>query len=193
MRTRWITTRRRVRFSLVATYTSSRIPTTRRVRSSSSGFAPSIWFATNRLLLSWVVCWSFPLEVAYQSSAAVKSGLKRLYLTLTLLSATFWAVVYPLHHQWMGQQEALDRYNGENKNCALLLDRPGWDARDCYEHSMEGFQNQLRFNSFKHFWMFPILHWKLFLPLILVLPMIVCGLVVLGIWVRNGFVPRTSH
>jgi hypothetical protein len=133
------------------------------------------------------------LEVAYQSSAAVKSGYKRLYLALTLLSATFWIIVYPLHHQWMGQQEALDRYNRENKNCALLLERPGFDARDCYEHSMEGFQNQLRFNSFQHFWMFPILHWKLFLPLILVLPMIVYGLVVLGIWVRNGFVPRTSH
>lgn len=121
------------------------------------------------------------------------SGLNRLYLALTLLSAVFWTVVYPLHHQWMGQQEALDRYNRENKSCALIVERPDWDTRDCYELSMESFQNQLRFYSFKHFWMFPILYWKLFLPLILVPPIIVCGLVVLGIWVRNGFKPRTSY
>jgi hypothetical protein len=68
-------------------------------------------------------------------------GWNRLFWALTLLWAAFWAVVYPLHSQWVGQRQALADYDKENKNCdALVVEMPQWDlTKNCYQRSMENF------------------------------------------------------
>src|SRR5208337_3028371 len=83
----------------------------------------------------------------------VKRGFNRLFLVVTLTWATFWAVLYPLHRQWVGQQEAIAEHEKENKNCdALVVERPEWDmTKNCYQRSSENFQNALGFYSFKNF------------------------------------------
>jgi hypothetical protein len=122
-------------------------------------------------------------------------GHNRLFLVLTLLWAVFWAVLYPLHRQWKGQEEALGEYQKMNKTCdALVVENPEWGmTKNCYQRSRENFQNTLRFYSFKNFWEYPVVFWKLFLPLIMVPPAIVYGLAALAVWVRNGFKPKAFY
>jgi hypothetical protein len=124
----------------------------------------------------------------------VKRGFNRLFLVLTLMWATLWAVLYPLERQWEGQQKALEERDKENKNCDVLItEQPEWSmTKNCYARSEENFQNALRFSSFGNFWMYPMALWELFLPLIVLPPGVVYGLVFLGIWIRNGFKPRSS-
>jgi hypothetical protein len=128
-------------------------------------------------------------------SANVKRGFNRLFLVLTLAWATFWAILYPLHLQWEGQQAALVEHDKENKNCdKLTVENPEWSmTKNCYQRSSENFQNTLDHYSFRNFWAYPVRFWELFLPLIVVPPVVVYGLAVLVVWVRNGFKPRTSH
>jgi hypothetical protein len=66
-------------------------------------------------------------------------GYNRLFLVLTLLWAAFWAVLYPLHLQWVGQQQAIAECDKENKNCdALVVERPEWDmTKNCYQRSSD--------------------------------------------------------
>ena len=118
-----------------------------------------------------------------------------MFLVMTLVWATFWAVLYPLDRQWEGQQKVLEERDKENKNCdALVIERPEWSmTKDCYARSMENFQNGLELYSFKNFWWYPVMLWKFFLVVIVVPPALVYGLVALGVWIRNGFKPRTSH
>jgi hypothetical protein len=121
-------------------------------------------------------------------SENAKRGFSRLFLVLTLTWAAFWAVLYPLHRQWAGQQDAIAEHDKENKNCdALLVEHPEWDmTKNCYQRSSENLQNALRFYSFKNFWAYPVVFWRFFLPIIVVPPIIVYGLAALGVWVRNG-------
>jgi hypothetical protein len=122
-------------------------------------------------------------------------GYNRLFLALTLLWAAFWTVLYPLNRQWVGQQEAITDHNKEDKNCdALVVELPEWNmTKNCYQRSSENFKNALGFYSFKNFWAYPVIFWRLFLPLIVVPPVIVYGLAALGVWVRNGFKTKPSH
>jgi hypothetical protein len=121
-------------------------------------------------------------------------GYNRLFWALTLLWAVFWLVVYPLHNQWVGQEKALADYHKENKNCDVLaVEMPQWDlTKNCYQRSMENFQNTLTFYSFKHFWAYPVVFWELFLPLVVVPPVIVYALGALSVWVRKGFKPKAA-
>jgi hypothetical protein len=128
-------------------------------------------------------------------SANVKHGFNRLFLVLTLAWATFWAVLYPLYFQWEGQEKAFTEYDKENKNCdKLIVENPEWDmTKNCYQRSQENYKNKLRFYSFSHFWAYPAVYWKIFLPLVVVPPAVVYGLAALAVWVWNGFKPRTSQ
>lgn len=125
----------------------------------------------------------------------VKRGFTRLFVVLTLAWAIFWAVLYPLHVQWKGQEEATTEHEIENKNCAVLLvERPEWDlTKNCYKRSDENYGNTLRLHSLDKFWAYPLVFWKLFLPLILLPPAIVYGLVMLGVRIQDGFKPRASR
>jgi hypothetical protein len=122
-------------------------------------------------------------------------GYNRLFLALTLLWAAFWAVLYPLNLQWAGQQKAITEHQKEDKNCdALVVERPEWDmTKNCYQRSAENFQNALGAYSFKNFWAYPVVFWRLFLPIIAVPPIIAYGVVALGLWVRNGFKPKAFY
>jgi hypothetical protein len=93
-----------------------------------------------------------------------------------------------------GQEEASTKHNEENKNCdALLMVNPEWGmTKNCYERSDENFRNTLQFYSLNKFWVYPLVFWKLVLPLILLPPAIDYGLVMLGVWIKNGFKPRAS-
>ena len=128
-------------------------------------------------------------------TANVKRGFNRLFLVLTLVWATFWVVVYPMHGQWEGQQKALEEYDKAKKNCdAIDMERPDYPTLDnCYKQSWENYRNQLEPYSFKNFWWFPAAFWEGLLPIIALPPALVYGLVALGVWIRNGFKPRTSH
>jgi hypothetical protein len=121
-------------------------------------------------------------------------GYNRLFWALTLLWAVLWVVLYPLHNQWVGQKQALADYGKNNKNCdALVVERPEWDmTKDCYKRSTENFQNTLTFYSFKNFWVYPVVFWRLFLPLVVVPPVIVYALAALSVWVRKGFKPKAA-
>jgi hypothetical protein len=125
----------------------------------------------------------------------VKRGFNRLFLALTLLWAIFWAVLYPLHRQWEGQQKAFEEYSKMQKTCAqLVLELPEWDmTKNCYERSFENYQETLKFYSFKNFWIYPVAFWEIFLPIIVVPPIVIYGLAALVVWVRNGFKPRTKE
>jgi hypothetical protein len=125
----------------------------------------------------------------------IKRGFNRLFLVLTLLWATFWIVVYPLHAQWDGQQKALEEYNKANKNCdVLVVESPDWAmTKDCYTRSLENYRNQLELYSFKNFWWYAAAFWKALVPITVLPPAILYGLVALGVWIRNGFSGRTSH
>lgn len=128
-------------------------------------------------------------------SANAKHGFNRLFLVVALGWGSFWSILYPLHRQSEGQEEALVEHDKENKNCdKLVVERPEWDmTKDCYQRSFENFQNTMTFYSYKNFWAYPVAFWKLFLPTIVVPPVLVYCLAALVVWVRNGFKPRTSH
>lgn len=125
----------------------------------------------------------------------VKRGFTHFFVVLTLAWAIFWAVLYPLYVQWEGQEEATTEHEIENKNCAVLLaERPEWDStKNCYQRADENYKNALRLYSLDKFWAYPLVFWKLFLPLILLPPAIVYGLVTLGVWIQDGFKPRASR
>jgi hypothetical protein len=125
----------------------------------------------------------------------VKRGFNRLFLVLTVVWATFWAVLYPLERQWEGQEKALEEHDKENKNCdALIREQPESSmTKNCYAWSDENFQNALKFSSFSNFWMYPVALWEFFVPVIVLPPTTVYVLVFLGVWIRNGFKPRSSQ
>ena len=120
-----------------------------------------------------------------------KRGFNRLFLVLTFGWAICWAVLYPLQRQWEGQHQALMQYRRDIKNCdQLVVERPGWDlTKNCYERAMTNWQNTLEFYSFKNFWIFPVVLWRLFVPLIVLPPLAVYGLAALGVWIWRGFNP----
>ena len=124
-----------------------------------------------------------------------KRGFNRLFLVLTFGWAICWAVLYPLQRQWEGQHEALMQYRRDIKNCdQLVVERPEWDlTKNCFERAMTNWQNALKFYSFKTFWMFPVVLWRLFVPLIVLPPPIVYGLVAVVVWIRRGFQARASE
>jgi hypothetical protein len=117
-----------------------------------------------------------------------------MFLVLTLVWATFWAVLYPLGRQWQGAQEALEQRDRDNKNCdVLVVERPDWVmTKTCYLRSEENFQNALKLYSFMNFWWLPVALWRLFLPAIVLPPVLLYALVALGVWIRKGFKPGTS-
>jgi hypothetical protein len=125
----------------------------------------------------------------------VKHGFTRLFVVLTLGWSIFWVILYPLHVQWEGQKESFAEHNEENKNCdALVAKNPEWGmTKNCYQQSDENYRNRLRFYSLDKFWSYPLVFWKLFLTVILLPPAIVYGLVILGVWIQNGFKPRASR
>ena len=120
-----------------------------------------------------------------------KRGFNRLFLVLTFGWAICWAVLYPLQRQWEGQHQALMQYRRDIKNCdQLVVERPGWDlTKNCYERAMTNWQNTLEFYSFKNFWTFPVVLWRLFVPLIVLPPLAVYGLAALSVWIWRGFNP----
>ena len=124
-------------------------------------------------------------------SGSAKRGFNRLFLVLMFGWAICWAVLYPLQRQWEGQHEALMQYRRDIKNCdQLVVERPEWDlTKNCYERAMTNWQNTLEFYSFKNFWMFPVVLWRLFVPLIVLPPLAVYGLAALGMWIWRGFNP----
>jgi hypothetical protein len=75
-------------------------------------------------------------------TANAKRGFNRLFLVLTLMWATFWIVVYPLHKQWEGQQKALAEYDKAKKNCDEIdMERPDYPTLDnCYKQSWENYR-----------------------------------------------------
>jgi len=123
-----------------------------------------------------------------------KSGFNRLFLVLAFGWAIFCAVLYPLGHQWGEQRGALAQYRKDVKNCdQLVVERPGWAlTNDCYHAAMDNFQSRSQFYSFKNFWIFPVSFWRLFVPLIVLPPLLVYGLAVLAVWIWHGFKPRVS-
>jgi hypothetical protein len=50
-------------------------------------------------------------------------------------------------------------------------------------------KNALEFYSFKKFWAYPVVLWRLFVPLIVLPPLAVYGLAALGVWIWRGFNP----
>ena len=118
-----------------------------------------------------------------------KRGFNRLFLVVALSWAAFWGILYPLHYQLHGRQEAYAEYNKGNKNCdTLVQERPEWDmTKDCYQRVEENYRNTLELYSFSRFWMFPVALWRIFLPLIVVPPAVLYGLALVAVWVRNGF------
>lgn len=91
--------------------------------------------------------------------------------------------------------EAFTEYNEENKNCdALVVENPAWGmTKNCYRRSDENYRSKLRFYSLDKFWVYPLALWKLFLPVILLPPSIVYGIVMIAVWIQNGFKPRASR
>lgn len=124
-----------------------------------------------------------------------KSGFNRLFLVLTFGWAIFWAVLYPLGHQWEEQRGTLAQYRKDVKNCdQLVVESPGWAlTKDCYEDAFSNLKNTLEFYSFKNFWIFPVVFWRLFVPLIVLPPLALYGLAVLSVWIWRGFKPRVSN
>ena len=125
-------------------------------------------------------------------SMNLKHGFNRLFLVLALGWAIFCAVFYPLQQQWEGQHQAFMQHDKDYKNCAqLLVERPEWPlTKNCYEQADIREKNRLDFYSFKNFWMLPVAIWYVFLPLIVLPPVVVYGLAVLGVWVWRGFRQR---
>jgi hypothetical protein len=126
--------------------------------------------------------------------ANVKVGFNRLFLVLAFGWAICWAVLYPLQRQWEGQHEAFIKYRKDIKNCdQLVVERPEWAlTKNCYVQAMTNWQNTLKFYSFKKFWIFPVMFWRLFVPLIVLPPILVYGLAALTVWIWRGFKPRAS-
>src|SRR5262245_41184386 len=69
-----------------------------------------------------------------------KRGFNRLFVVMTLLWALFWAVVYPLHEQWKGQQQAFEEYNKSNKNCDALIGSDPNGVDGCYKQARDNFE-----------------------------------------------------
>lgn len=122
-------------------------------------------------------------------SGNAKRGFNRLFLVLTFGWAICWAVLYPLQRQWEGQRGAFVRYRIDIKTCdQLVVERPERAlTKNCYERAMDNWQNTLEFYSFKNFWIFPVVLWPLYVPLIVLPPLAVYGLAALGAWLRRGF------
>jgi len=125
----------------------------------------------------------------------LKRGVNRLFLVLFFGWAICCAVLYPLQRQWEGQHEALIKYGKDIKNCdQLVVESPGWAlTKDCYEDAFSNLKNTLEFYSFKNFWIFPVVFWRLFVPLIVLPPLALYGLAVLSVWIWRGFKPRVSN
>ena len=124
----------------------------------------------------------------------LKRGFNRLFLVLAFGWVICWAVLYPLQRQWKGQHEALITWRKDVKNCdQLVVERPEWAlTKNCYEQASIREKNTLEFYSFKNFWIYPVAAWGVFLPLIVLPPILVYGLAALGVWIWRGFKPRTS-
>jgi hypothetical protein len=119
----------------------------------------------------------------------IARGFNRLFLVLTIGWALYCAVLYPMHHQWEGQEEALVKYSEDNKNCdQLVKESPEWSlTQDCYQRAMTDLQDKLKFFSFGNFWILDAAFWKLLIPAILIPPFIVYAIALIGKWVWKGF------
>lgn len=128
-------------------------------------------------------------------SGNAKRGFNRLFLVVAVGWAIFWAVVYPLDRQWEDQRETLAQWRKDVKNCdQLVVERPGWAlTKNCYERAMTNRENALELYSFKNFWIYPVAVWRLFLPLIVLPPLVVYGLAAFVVWIWHGFKPRASN
>jgi len=128
------------------------------------------------------------------SSLNPKHGFNRLFLVLAFGRTICCAVLYPLQRQWKGQREALILYHKDNKNCdQLAVERPEWAlTNDCYHAAYDQWKIRSEFHSYKHFWILPVLFWRVFLPLIFLPPLAAYGLALLGLWTWRGFKPQVS-
>lgn len=133
-------------------------------------------------------------RIGHQVSTNAKRGFNRLFLVLTFVWAICCAVLYPLQRQWEGQHKALIKHGEDIKNCDhLIVERPGWAlTKNCYEDASSNLKNTLEFYSFKKFWIFPVVFWRLFVPLIVLPPLFVYSLTALAVWIWRGFKPRVS-
>lgn len=59
--------------------------------------------------------------------------------------------------------------------------------KECYQVASENLKNALTFNSFKNFWILPLMLWRLAVPLTLLPPLFAYGLAAVALWVRNAF------
>jgi hypothetical protein len=124
-----------------------------------------------------------------QMTVGITSGLNRLFVVLTFGWVIYCAVIFPMQHQWEGQQRVFDANRNEVKNCdELIKEAPAWDMmQDCYKRADENRNAMLDEYSLGHFWMLDIVFWKLLIPVIVLPPIIVFAIAMIGKWVWKGF------
>jgi len=79
-------------------------------------------------------------------------------------------------------------YQQSRQNCAQLeIDRPeGSMTKNCYQRTEENYQNGLKAYSFKKFWAYAFVFWRVFLPIILVPPVALYIVAALVGWIIRG-------
>jgi len=121
-------------------------------------------------------------------------GFNRLFLVLTIVWATWCAVLYPLQMQFERQQEAVSQYNKDTKACQKIfaLDADMDYMTNCLKQAEVNRGNAMELWSFKHFWFYDVAFWQLEIPAIVLPPLLVYALAMIGRWVWRGFKPPAS-
>jgi hypothetical protein len=79
-------------------------------------------------------------------------------------------------------------YRQSRQNCAQLKEYgPEWNiTNNCYQRAEENYQNGLKVYSFKKFWAYSFVYWRVFLPIILVPPIALYIVAALVGWIIRG-------
>jgi hypothetical protein len=113
----------------------------------------------------------------------LRRGLKRLYIVLTIGWALFCTIFVPLKFKWDEKDRDLTTWREAVKTC----DQHVFEDPDCYKRAMENYQGALESDSFKNFWILPIIGWRLTIPAVLIPPLALFGTDAIVRWIWRGF------
>lgn len=124
----------------------------------------------------------------------LRRGFNRSFLVLTIAWAIYCAVLYPLQMQFEGQRRAVSQHDEDTKMCRqLMVGRPDWDlTKNCFARIDQDQKSAMELHSFKNFWIWDVVFWRLEIPAIVLPPLLIYALAMLVRWIRRGFEPPAN-